>query len=275
MRFRATRIIWIILSASLIFTVLSTAVLYRSQFILYFKIHRMLPSDDAYYLSTTPQPLTGSGTTFAKGTLLSYFGCRFEVPWQEIALERNGSRWAEVQFKAGQTVRVLNPEEFYSPDFITRSSADSSSVWRMALKGGFPRSRFEQFEAVFSATPAQLSPFQSRPKFAKTVVLLNRKGTYLEHIPFKPDIFSFKKAGLRGFEISGISRKVEEVTLTIFDDTDKMFTVIIRGNRNLNTNLSQLEIDGLIDSFSVDSKQNPGSMQRSIEEFPSTPGSVN
>jgi hypothetical protein len=81
----------------------------------------------------------------------------------------------------------------------------ADTVWKMALIEGFPKSRYEQLKALLSATPAQLSPFQSRPKFARTLVLLKQKGIYFEHDPFKPEIFSFERPNLRGFEVVGLS----------------------------------------------------------------------
>jgi hypothetical protein len=253
MRFAMKKLRWVIVLGTLFTTLLFAIAWYGPQFVLYFKIRRGLPYVDSFaHLSTTPQPLTESGASATKGTVLSYFGCSFEVPWQETVLERNDGRWAEVQFKTGQTVRVFNPAEFYVHDFISSYAAGGLSMWEMASKAGFPKSKYEQFKAVLSATPAQLSPFQSRQQFARTMVLINQKGVYFEHNPFKPEIFSFERPDLRGFEISGISQNMEEATLAIFDATDKMFTVRIRGNRGLNTNLNQSEINRVIDSFSVE-----------------------
>jgi hypothetical protein len=240
---------WIVSSVVLFALLVLGAVHYGPQFILYYKVRRALPGADSYaHLSTIPRPLVESGQSSASGASLSYFGCRFEVPWQEIVLERNEGRWAEVRFKTGQTVKVFNPNEFYVHGFIS-DYVGSSSIWEMALKEGFPAPKYDQFKAVLSSSPSQLSPFQSRPKFARTMVLISQKGVYFEHTPFKPEIFSFERTNLRGFEVSGISQKTEEATLTFFDPTDRMFTVRIRGDRN--TNLNQSEIDRVIYSFSV------------------------
>ncbi len=250
---KSKKIAWIVGSV-LIFTLLVfCAANYGPQFILYYKMRRVLPSADSYgHLSTIPQPLAESGQSSASGTSLSYFGCRFEVPWQEIVLERNEGRWAVVQFKTGQTVTVFDPAQFYADGFIAEYYVGDSSIWKMALKEGFPSSKYEQFKAVLSSSPTQLSPFQSRPRLARTMALLSRKGVYFEHNPFRPQIFSFQRPNLRGFEVSGISQKtqkMEEATLTFFDPTDKMFTIRIRGDRN--TNLNQLEVNRVIYSFSL------------------------
>jgi hypothetical protein len=247
--------LWSVVLGILFAALLFTGFRYGPQFVLYLRFHRMLQNADYNgHLSSTPQPLSESGTSSEKGIVLSYFGCKFEVPWRDVSLERNEGRWAEVQFKTGQTVRVLKPKEFYTGNFITSYAVGNSSIWEMALEEGFPKSKYEQFRAVFSATPAQLSPLQSRPNLARTMVLIGQKGLYFERTPFKPEMFSFENPKFKGFEFSGISQSMEEVTLTIFDATDEMFTVRIRGDRRLHTNLSQVEINRVIDSFSIENE---------------------
>jgi hypothetical protein len=250
----------IALSVALLATLLF-AVRYGSQFALYLRIRSAMPATDSTgHLSATPRVLLKLDKDYAKGTSLSYFGCRFEVPWQDVELERNEGRWAEVQFKTGQTIRVLNSNQFYVDGFIDAQFVDPN-VWKMALIEGFPKSRYAQLTALLSATPTQLSPFQSRPKFARTLVLLKQKGIYFEHDPFKPEIFSFESPSLRGFEIIGISpgnnpTNIEEATLSFFNSQDKLFVLRIRGSRS--KTLTQSEINRVIDTFVFLDSPTPG-----------------
>jgi hypothetical protein len=243
-----------------LFATLQFAVRYGPQFVLYFRIRRAMPgADSGGHLSATPQLLLELDKDSATGTSLSYFECRFEVPWQHVELERNEGRWAEVQFKTGQSVKILNPSEFYVHGFIDGQFVDSN-MWEMASSEGIPKSRYEQLKALLSVTPAQLSPFQSRPKFARTLVLLTQKGIYFEHDPFKPEIFSFERPDLRGFEVVDFwpgdnLQDIEEVTLSLFDSRDRLFVLRIRGTRS-NT-LSQAQVNRVIDTFTF--LDSPGS----------------
>jgi hypothetical protein len=251
MAFGSKKIRLVALSVAL-FAALLFAVRYGPQFSLYFRIHRAMPgADSGGHLSAAPQVLLKLDKDSAAGSSLSYFGCRFEVPWQHVALERNEGRWAEVQFKTGQSVKVLNSSDFYVHGFIDGQFV-ASNVWEMASSEGIPKSRYEQLKALLSVTPIQLSPFQSRPKFAKTLVLLTQKGIYFEHDPFKPEIFSFERPDLRGFEVVGLSsgnnpQDIEEVTLSFFDSRDRLFVLRIRGTRS--NALSQAQINRVIDTF--------------------------
>ena len=247
----------VVLLAALLF-----AVRYGPQFVLYFRIRSAMPGADSNsHLSATPRALLKIDKDSANGTSLSYFGCRFEVPWQDVELERNEGRWAEVQFKTGQTIRVLNSSEFYVHGFIDGQFVDPN-VWKMALVEGFPKSRYEQLKPLLSVTPAQLSPFQSRPRFALTLVLLTQKGIYFEHDPFKPEILSFERPNLRGFEVVGISpvnnppNIIEEATLSFFDSKDRLFVLRIRGTPS--KTLSQSEINRVIDTFTFPDSPTPG-----------------
>lgn len=174
MAFGSKKIRLVALSVALLAALLF-AVRYGPQFALYFRIRRAMPgADSGGHLSATPQVLAKSDKDSAAGTSLSYFGCRFEVPWQHVALERNEGRWAEVQFKTGQSVKVLSSSDFYVHGFIDGQFVDSN-VWELASSEGIPKSRYEQLKALLSVTPVQLSPFQSRPKFVRTLVLLKQK----------------------------------------------------------------------------------------------------
>jgi hypothetical protein len=76
-----------------------------------------------------------------------------------------------------------------------------------------------------------------------------------EHDPFKPEIFSFERPNLRGFEVVRNSRMnnpqdIEEVTLSFFDSRDRLYVLSIRGIQGIrNKTLSQSEINRVIDTF--------------------------
>jgi hypothetical protein len=258
MSLASRKFVWILVSGVALAAVLFAVGDYVPQVILYLKIRRMLPyADSKGKLSTTPKPLTETAASTATGTALTYFGCRFEVPWQAVAQGRNEGRWAEVKFSSGQTIRIFNPNELYvHEDLITARAVGDSNIWELALEKGFPKSKYEQFKAVISATPKQLSPFQSRAQFARTFVLISQKGVYFEHTPFRPELLTFEKPDFRGFEASGLSQGVEDVTLTIFSSADRMFILKIQGDQN--STLNQSEINRVIGSFSIENTQLAG-----------------
>jgi hypothetical protein len=230
------------------------AIIYEPQFVEYSKLRRMIPADHSTgHLSAAPQPLRESNKNVATGTSLGYFGCRFEVPWQDKELERNEGRWAEVQFKSGQTIKLFNSTAFYVHGFINDDLVDHEA-WTTALRAGFPQTKYDQLKAMLSATPEQLSPFQSGPNFARILVLLSKKGIYFEHVPLKPEIYSFERPQLRGFEVAttapgDATHTITEATLSFFNPEDRFQMVRLRGAPG--NPLTQADINRVIDTFEL------------------------
>jgi len=200
--------------------------------------------------SSVPQPLAGTAVSTAEGTTLSYYGYSFDVPWRAIDKERNEGRAVELVFKTGQTIR------FYNPEYSDRNPIDSVAFhvdqndFRLAFGPGVRESKYEQFKAVVSATPSQLSPFCSHKAFARILVLLEIKGLWFEHSKAAKDIFSFETADYRGFENSGLSHDWQNVALDLFDKTDRhWFAISIDGDARSAVPLTQPEINRVIQSF--------------------------
>jgi hypothetical protein len=99
---------------------------------------------------------------------------------------------------------------------------------------------------VISATPSQLSPFQSHDQFGFTLALVNQKALWFEHNSVVPDIFSFVTAQCRGFEIRGVSLNWQRVDLAMFDATDRMFKIRIEGDDHVGVKLAESEIGRII-----------------------------
>jgi hypothetical protein len=188
----------------------------------------------------------------AEGTTLSYYGYSFDVPWRAIDKERNQGRAVELVLKTGQTIR------FYNPEYSDRNPIDSvaSHVDQNDFRLGFGpevrESKYDQFKAVISATPSQLSPFCSHREFARTLVLLEIKGLWFEHSKAAKDIFSFETVDYRGFENSGLSDDWQNVTVDLFDKADRhWFAITIEGGAHSGVRLTQPEINRVIQSFRV------------------------
>ena len=139
--------------------------------------------------SSVPGPSPIPRPRIADGTTLSYYGYTFEVPWKEIDRERNEGSTVEVLFKTGQIVKFNNPSYFdWNPINSFSGQVDQGS-FRQAFDAGVHQSKYEQFEAVISATPAKLSPLRSHTDFARSRTLLEIKGLWFEHSVAASDIF--------------------------------------------------------------------------------------
>jgi hypothetical protein len=79
--------------------------------------------------------------------------------------------------------------------------------------------------------------------------LLEIKGLWFEHNPVAPDIWSFQTKDYRGFEVSGLERGWQNVTLNFFDSGDRWFVINVQGNALRGAKIIQPEINRVIQSF--------------------------
>jgi len=124
------------------------------------------------------------------------------------------------------------------------------SSFRQAFGTGVHQSKYEQFEAVISVTPSNLSPLRSHTDFARIRTLLEIKGLWFEHSAAPSDIFSFETKDYRGFENSGLPHGWQNVVLHLFDRRDQhWFTILIAGDDRAGVKLKQVEVNRVIGSF--------------------------
>lgn len=242
--------------------ILALGVYFIPQTITYYKLRPMLfcpPDAPPRGWSSVPRPLSDTATSIAEGITLSYYGYSFDVPWEEIDKQWNEGRTVKVLFKTGQVVIFNNPEYFdWNPINSFSGQVDQDS-FKQAFGTGIHQSKYEQFEAVISATPSQLSPFRSHKEFARIRTLIEIKGLWFEHSTAAPDIFSFETGDYRGFEESGLSHDWQNVVLHLFDRGDRhWFTILIAGDARSGVRLTQDEINRVIRSFrKTPSQPNP------------------
>jgi hypothetical protein len=158
----------------------------------------------------------------AEGTVLSYYGYRFEVPWKDLDKESNDGRWVRVGFKTGQTLEFFNPAFFQDNPISGPVSVNLKEAFGPVMR----QSKYQQLEAMLSITPSQWSPFRSRKEFARVLGLLEIKGLWFEHNVAEPEVFSFETSDYQGIEISGLSHDWQDVRLNLFDATDHWFQIV-------------------------------------------------
>ena len=197
-------------------------------------------------MNSVPEPLTNTTASTAEGTTLSYYGYQFDVPWKGIVTET----YPEIIFRDGQEVRLGDPSRFrhrHARDGArTNHNAEEEARESIARQ-----SWYEQYKAMLSMTPAQLSPFFSHRNFALALTLLSWKSVILEHNVARPDIFSFETPNYRGFEISGLSRGWQHVEIDLFDAQDDTFQVFVSVIRDSTPKVTQADINRIIQSFGV------------------------
>jgi len=222
---------------------------YGPQTITYFRLRPMLlrsPDDPPRGWSSVPHPLEDLSTSAAGRNVVSQYGYRFEVPWGDIKSERGDGL---IELQTGQRIRFLDPQigdgEPISPQTIHSSASDFARIFGTSMHD----SKYDQFTKIMSAVPPGWSPLQSRSEFQRYGALLQIKGLWFEHNPMAPSIYSFQTKNYHGFEVSGLPRGWQNVTLHFFDLGNHWFVINIQGDELHGVKITQPEINRVIQSF--------------------------
>ena len=234
-------------SSGLAILIIVVAVYLGPQAVRYARLRPILEkSDDSppRGWSSTPSVLQELKASNANGSVIVRPGYQFEVPWNEIKSERGDGR---IEFKSGQELNFGGPPtlEPINPQILHLQPSEFARLFGMQQ----PQSRYEQFKEVVSAAPSDLSPLRSRTEFRRYESLLEIKGLWFEHNPVAPDIWSFQTKDYRGFEVSGLERGWQNVTLNFFDSGDHWFVINVQGNALRGAKIIQPEINRVIQSF--------------------------
>ena len=164
-----------------------------------------------------PQALADYSVSGAPGTVLSYFGYEFEVPWNTRYTQKAAPKGGLVllKFESGQSLIFIAPAN--QGGLLSEMVQDQSS----SLKNLQPvfgdltdRPAYDQYAVLLNTTPQSIRSFGPRAEAVRGVILLTTKA-----IAFGPGletgVFSFELPDKRGFQI-GDPRKSRRVTLEVF-----------------------------------------------------------
>jgi hypothetical protein len=168
-----------------------------------------------------PKPLSDYSVPDAPGTVLSYFGYEFQVPWssrfKEKAVNDPGTKSGLVQLKfdSGQDLLFIAPK---NQEGLLTEMVQDESMHMKNMQDVFGdltnHSAYDQYAALLNTTPSTISAFGPRAKATRGMALLTIKA-----IAFGPGmvtgVFSFELRDKRGFQI-GDPRKSSRADLEIF-----------------------------------------------------------
>jgi hypothetical protein len=193
------------------------------------------------------QPLTDYSVSDAPGTVLSYFGYVFEVPWNASFKQRVGKGMVQLEFQSGQSLTLIVPAN--QGGLLTEIVQDKSlHMENLAFVFGdlMKRSPYDQYAALLNTTPFSIRAFGPRAEAVRGVTLLTFKA-----VAFGPGletgVFAFELPGKRGFQI-GDPLKSKRVDLEVFDST-RHHIEILCGSTNGSVRFSQSELNRILTSL--------------------------
>ena len=207
-------------------------------------------------LKVTPQPLKDYSVSEAPGTVLSYFGYRFEVPWNATFKTRglpentDESGWIDLDFASGQNVLFVAPAD--QSGLLSEVAHDHSlhaKNSRTVFGDLTNRSPYDQYSAILNVTPATIRAFGPRQDAARGMVLLTIKAIAPAG-NLATGAFSFELPGKRGFQI-GDPRESKSVALEVLDMGGRYVEIICEATKD-GTKLTQPELNRILATLRAD-----------------------
>lgn len=219
---------------------------YGLQTMFYFQAQHWARS--APFLREVPQPIPSTTPSPVQQKGLSFYDVSFGAPWKGILSQTKGDTHSEVDFKSGPVIVFFNPAG--ERDIIS-SIRDGDpkiydryeSVFGSAL---FP-TNYDLYLAVYSASPASLSPFVSRAQVERVGTLLQWKLAFAAS--GASAIYKVQANGLRGLQF-GDPSKDRMIVIRLFDAHNAQYRLLFTSRAGTGT-FPQSDINCVLDSLTI------------------------
>jgi len=216
----------------------------RPQIMAYYEVHKLAQED--HLLSVMPEPLSDTSVSANQGTMLSYFGYQYEVPWTDIVKVNRSGAMVVVAFKSGEAVVFFDPASASDGAKLMRVGAANP---RNALSVFGPeaiQSNYALANTILNLTPKRISLWISPREAAGTAILLGLKRIYTANA--ETGLFSLKTSHYRGYQ-RGDPQRARNVDLSVFDDQDHEFHFIVGTAPGKPLTNTQPDINRILDTL--------------------------
>jgi hypothetical protein len=248
-----------ILLAAVVLIVAVLSVMFGLQTLVWFNAKQWTSQDP--WLADTPQPLppatsappavtppaSGKNAKSAKPAQLKAYDYEFTAPWPGNVKTTPASGFVEFQFDSGQVIVFFDPQS--QLDIIRQMKSGETTQYQQfqnVFGDQAPDTNYALYQTVYSASPAQISPFMHSQEAFRINVLLLWKLSF--GFDAQPGIHSFERGKNRGFEF-GDATNGRPVALRVFNDRDEQFRFIFTAASGATGKFSQDDIDLAVQSL--------------------------
>lgn len=175
---------------------------------------------------------------------IKVFNYEFASPWGEADISP-GDNYAQLRFKPGQVIVFYDPEAQLDTITAVRTST-SPQYQNFARVAGDMNTNYALYQAIYSASPSQVSPFMAaNDSLRMHLLLLLKLGFGFDE---KPPVYSLALGSERGFQF-GDPASGRPVALRVFDSRDHQFRFIFVVASGSSAKITQSDIDGIVQSL--------------------------
>lgn len=176
------------------------------------------------FLKELPQPLPSTDASPAQEKSLSFYEMNFAAPWKGIETQKNGDAHSEVDFAAGPVVIFFNPQgEKDIVSSVRNGDPQLYDRYEGVFGTDFFANNYDLYLAVYSASPALVSPLMSRDQMVRIGTLLEWKMAFAAN--GASAIYKVQTSNLHGLQFGDASRDAM-VMVRLFDKHNAQFRLL-------------------------------------------------
>ena len=200
----------------------------------------------------TPHEVPDLSLSKAPGRELSYFGYRFEVPWNDVDEARTSARneTAIIFFQSGLTVifKIVPPHALV--DAVLSAGKINRDRFRQVYGDDALKSDYLLTRLMLQSVPGKITPFTPRNKVITDFVLLLLKGM---STPTDSGIYSVRTKRFNGFQYGNPLRRAKKyVTVDLFTNDcglEFLFLQAAKPDQKSSATISQSDINRVIQTL--------------------------
>ncbi|HET6928674.1 MAG TPA: hypothetical protein VFI45_00010 [Candidatus Acidoferrum sp.] len=225
-----------------IFAILAYAYLWGTQTVLAFTLRNQ--ARKIAILNEKPVPLPSIAASSDQGTKLVHAGFSFEVPWNDLDLQKSkfGGNIAVFAFQSGRVISFFGPSENHEDLLSTfeKSIGDNKGTLKKLFGPQATETNYAFHRAILEETADKVSPFEAKREALRSSMLLMLKAT--SSVGGETGLFQIQSQDWKGFQFDDPSRN-PQVTLEVYDREDRHIEIVLHSGKDVSSSLAQADIN--------------------------------
>ncbi len=197
------------------------------------------------WLATAPEPLPAP-TAPAKGSVLRAYDYEFDSPWPGNPKTVGSLTATQFHYDAGPVIVFFDPESQVDTMRAIKTSNPTEYQKFATVFADKPiNTNYELYQAVYGASPAQLSPLIDVREALRLNALLLWKLSFGFDLRADGQFYSFDWGKVRGFQF-GDPANQRPVALRVFGDRDRQYRFILTVASGSAGRIMQDDIDTIV-----------------------------
>jgi hypothetical protein len=202
-------------------------------------------------IADAPKGAHGKAGVSAAADQAKFFNYEFKVPWAGQPKPVPSLAGVQLQYDSGQVVFFFDPESQIDTAHALRTPTTPEAQRLANILAAHPiESNYALYQAVYGASPEQLSPTMKEQEALRDNLLLLWKLSFGSdfYLTTPPEFYSFDWGKVRGFQF-GDPSKGHPVAVRAFDDSDHQFRFIFTVAAGASGKITQEDINTTVGSL--------------------------